>query len=156
MLGGRAESMAQRVSNVSLPAVVNIASFSLKVSMTSPGSTVPLKIFREGGSIELTPTLTELKEKPLESGAARRDAHGPRFGLTVESLNPAILRALGLPANTKGVAVSDVALGSIAEEAGLQMGDIIQEVNRKAVANMAEYDHAECGYHGDVPDQQEG
>jgi S1-C subfamily serine protease len=70
---------------------------------------------------------------------ALRDSHGPRFGLTVSELTPAILRMLGLPADTPGVVVSHVQAGSVAEEAGLRMGDVIQEVNRKAVANIVEY-----------------
>jgi serine protease Do len=78
------------------------------------------------------------------AGAAR-DSHGPRFGLTVSELTPSILRALGLPSGTQGVVVSDVESGSIAEEAGLRMGDIIQEVNRKPVANIREYAKAMQG-----------
>ena len=68
-----------------------------------------------------------------------RDSHGPRFGLTVTELTPAILRTLGLPVGTHGVVVSDVQRRSVAEEAGLRVGDVVQEVNRKAVSNMPEY-----------------
>ena len=58
------------------------------------------------------------------------------------ALTPAILRTLGLPAGTRGVVVSDIQPESVAEEAGLQTGDVIQEVNRRPVANMAEYEKA--------------
>jgi serine protease Do len=61
------------------------------------------------------------------------DSHGPRFGLTVTELTTA---------GTHGVVVSDVQRGSVAEEAGIRIGDVIQEVNRKAVANMADYEKA--------------
>jgi serine protease Do len=117
-------------------------SLSLKVSMTPPGTNVRLRIFRDGRSMELTATLAELEEKAVAADTARRDSHGPRFGVTVTALTPAILRTLGLPAGTQGVVVSDVQPGSVAEEAALQTGDVIQEVNRKAVANMAEYEKA--------------
>jgi len=70
------------------------------------------------------------------------DGIGPRFGLTVSSLTPAILQALGLPADTPGVVVSDVNAGSVAEAGGLRIGDVIQEVSGKGVANLAEYEDA--------------
>lgn len=118
---------------------------SLKISMTPPGTTVRLTVFRDGKSIELTPTLIELEERPVAADGAPADSHGPRFGLTVNELTPSILRALGLPLTTPGVVVANVQPGSIAEEAGLRMGDVIQEVNRKPVANMTEYAKAMHG-----------
>jgi S1-C subfamily serine protease len=60
------------------------------------------------------------------------DGIGPRFGLTVSSL----------PEDTPGVVVSDVKSGSVAEAGGLRVGDIIQEVNGKAVTNLADYEYA--------------
>jgi len=74
-----------------------------------------------------------------------RNSHGPRFGITVSELTPAILHTLGLPEDTDGVVVSEVQPRSLAEEAGVRVGDVIQEVNRKTVANMAEYQKAMQG-----------
>ena len=70
------------------------------------------------------------------------DGIGPRFGLTVSSLTPAILQSLGLPADTSGVVVSDVTSGSVAEAGGLRIGDVIQEVSGKGVANLGDYEYA--------------
>jgi serine protease Do len=118
-------------------------SLSLKISMTAPGTLVRMKIFRDGRERELTATLTELQEKAVGAAApARRDATGPRFGLTVEPLTARILRELGLPPDTQGVIVSDVESGSVAEEAGLRRGDIIQEVNRTRVTSVREFHNA--------------
>src|SRR5262245_50096433 len=69
------------------------------------------------------------------SGAAQaraNDNSGPRFGLTVSSL----------PEDTPGVVVSDVRSRSVAEAGGLRIGDIIQEVNGKAVITLADYEYA--------------
>jgi serine protease Do len=74
-----------------------------------------------------------------ESHGAMRDSHGPRFGITVLALTPSILRTLGLPEDTQGVVISEVEPGSVAEQAGLRMGDVIQEVNSHPVANVREY-----------------
>ena len=74
-----------------------------------------------------------------ESHAGMRDSHGPRFGITVAALTPSILRTLGLPEDTQGVVISEVESGSLAEQAGLRKGDVIQEVNSHPVANVREY-----------------
>jgi serine protease Do len=123
-------------------AVEDSRSLSLKVSMTPPGSIVRLKVFREGRFVELKAKLEELQEKAAVSGRTGLDTHGPRFGLTVSPLTASILRSLGLPPDTKGVVVSDVRPGSIAEDAGLRTGDVIQEVNRQRVTSLAEYEKA--------------
>jgi serine protease Do len=43
-----------------------------------------------------------------------------------------------LPANVKGVVVTDVDPGSPSAEAGLRPGDVIQEINRKPVRTAEE------------------
>jgi serine protease Do len=70
------------------------------------------------------------------------DGRGPRFGLTVTSLTPGTLQELGLPPDTPGVVVSNVSRPSVAEEAGLRKGDVIQEVNGNRVANIVKYEEA--------------
>lgn len=87
-------------------------------------------------------TLVELDAKAVAADDALRDLHGPRFGITVTSLTPATLPTLGLPAGTPGVVVAEVQQASVAAQAGLRIGDVIQRVNRKPVANMAEYKKA--------------
>jgi S1-C subfamily serine protease len=57
---------------------------------------------------------------------------GPRFGITVSSLS----------ADTAGVMVSDVKVGSVGEAGGIRIGDIIQEVSGEPIANIAEYENA--------------
>jgi serine protease Do len=51
--------------------------------------------------------------------------HYARIGIALDSLTPALARALGVDESTKGVAVGHVVPGSPAEKAGLQQGDII-------------------------------
>ena len=57
----------------------------------------------------------------------------------VQELTPDLARQLGLPPGTTGVVVSDVQPRTAVVEAGLRPGDVIQEVNCKAVTNMAEF-----------------
>jgi serine protease Do len=116
---------------------------SVRVSETPPGSTVHLKIFRNGQTKDVAVTLGELSEK----AEATPGEHGPvgLDGVQVENLTPALAGQLGLPTKTTGVVVSSVDPSSPAAAVDLEKGDVIQEVNRKPVRNVAEYQGALAG-----------
>ena len=54
-------------------------------------------------------------------------------------LTPEIAQHLDLPKDAKGVVIADIEDGSPAAEAALQAGDVIQEVNRKPVHTMSDF-----------------
>ena len=60
------------------------------------------------------------------------------LGLAVEAITPTIAQYLGLP-DTDGVIVTAVEPGSFAERAGIMKGDVIRELNRKKIKNLAEF-----------------
>jgi len=62
--------------------------------------------------------------------------------LSVETLTPQLARQLELPADVSGVVVTGVQDGSRADHAGLRRGDVIQQVNRRPVNNVAEFERA--------------
>jgi serine protease Do len=49
---------------------------------------------------------------------------------------------LNIPAKTTGVVITSVEPGGPSEAAGLQRGDVIQEVNREAVKTLEDYHKA--------------
>ena len=113
----------------------------LKVATMSPGAQLRLKLFRNGSERDVPVTLGEAPAQKAASveGHARG---GTLEGLTVDELTAQIARQIGVLITTHGVIVSDVEPGSLAADAGLQRGDVIQEVNRKAVKNVAEFEAA--------------
>ena len=60
-------------------------------------------------------------------------------GLTVEALSTDNRKQFGIPEDAKGVVVSKVESGSAVEAAGIQAGDLLQEVSRSTVKNIDEY-----------------
>lgn len=60
------------------------------------------------------------------------------IGVQVQTVNPIMETALGLPQNW-GVIVADVAPGGPAEKAGLQIGDVILRVDGKPVENVRQF-----------------
>ena len=97
------------------------------------GKPAKVMVFREGKSLELNVTLASADTAPK----ARRESVGGNAPVQSE--------ALGLivdDVNGEGVVVVDLVRGSIAAEAGVKRGDVIVSVNRKRVANSAEYRRA--------------
>jgi serine protease Do len=102
---------------------------------------VRLKVFRNGQEREVSVTLGELPSKPSGSnqGSEQKSALD---GVSVDELTPPVARQLGLPASTRGVVVVDVESESAADDAGLQRGDVIQEVNHKPITNVSDFERA--------------
>jgi hypothetical protein len=67
-----------------------------------------------------------------------RAQDGIALGITVQNLTPEITQGLGLKKET-GVVVTQVEPGSPASDAGIQMGDVIREVDRKPVKDVEDF-----------------
>jgi serine protease Do len=62
--------------------------------------------------------------------------------MRVQSLSEALMGQLNIPAKTVGVVITSVEAGGQAEAAGLQRGDVIQEVNHEAIKTFEDYQKA--------------
>jgi serine protease Do len=101
----------------------------------TPGTHVQLGILRNGSSQTVTITLGEYNksaEQVASNGTAGEGSNGGKLGLGMADLTPDVRQQLNLPDSVKGAAIQSVRPGSPAEEAGLQPGDVIVEVNRHA------------------------
>jgi len=119
---------------------------SVRISQIAPGTAVHLKISRNGQMLDLTATLGELSETAVAAASGEPGAAALQ-GIQVQNLTPAIAQELGISGASHGVVIASVDPSSAAAAAGLQRGDVIQEVNRKPVHTVAEYDHALAGIH---------
>ncbi len=80
-----------------------------------------------------------------EKGAAGQPVEGAGAalkGVQVQNLTPDMELQLGLPSSTAGVVVTQVDPSSAAAAAGIQHGDVIQEVDRKPVRDVEQYQQA--------------
>ena len=103
------------------------------VARISPGKSVTVKMVREGKQLSLPIAIGELKDNEIAAAAQESD-----FGLTVQPLTPDLAQSLGLD-RPEGMVVSAVTPGGAADEAGLRAGDVITQINRRPVKNMADY-----------------
>jgi serine protease Do len=109
------------------------------IAGTKPGTTVSLKVVREGRPESLKATLAELPSKKGEELSTSNDGGGHgKFGMTVQPLTPELVEQFELPRATRGLIITDVDPDGAAAETGLQPGDVIQKVNGRDVASTAE------------------
>jgi S1-C subfamily serine protease len=62
--------------------------------------------------------------------------------MELTDLDLTLTKRLGLPQSAQGAVVIEVLPGSPAEMAGLQSGDVIQEVNRQPVNSTKDFERA--------------
>ena len=112
------------------------------VAEAAPGKAVTIGLLRNGQRIEKKVTLAE---RPREGGGhtARGERPGgashEKLGLAVQDLTPEIARQLGLQ-NETGAMVAEVVPGGPADDAGLESGDLIQEVNQVPVRSARDFE----------------
>ena len=109
----------------------------LLVAETAVGKTVPVKVLRDKREMTLRVTTGELnEEKTVVSKAATNG-----LGLTVQEVTPEIARNLGLK-QSRGVVITSVDPEGAAADAGLAVGDVILEIDRKPIASVADFQQA--------------
>ena len=120
-----------------------------KIAGTLPGSVVKLTVNREGASQELTATLDEYdtetasaNPKPAEGDDAARPTDSGRLGVSLVPVTPQLSKQYGSGTEKQGLVVMEVDESGAAADAGIAVGDIILEVNRKPVASVDEIESA--------------
>ena len=112
------------------------------VARISVGKVVKVDVLRDRKTISVNATVTEQPKEMAqteEESVQGEGKGGALAGVEVRALTPEILRQLGLPAGSAGVVVAGVPPASPAENAGLQPGDVITEINRQRVAGLADF-----------------
>ncbi|MSO55683.1 MAG: Do family serine endopeptidase [Acidobacteria bacterium] len=111
-----------------------------QVIATAPGTTVPVKLVREGQERTLSVKVEELNleaETSQPSADAGPSDAGAGFGITINNITPDVARRMELPAGTRGAVVTDVDQDSPAART-LRAGDVILQINRQQVTNAGE------------------
>ncbi len=104
------------------------------VAAVPVGKTVEVKVLREGKPITFKVQVAELDEKQMAGTSSDRE----RIGLVVREMTPELARRYRMDYEP-GILVVEVLEGGPAEEAGIQEGDVIKEVNRKVVRDLKTY-----------------
>jgi len=112
-----------------------------RVAEAGPGSSADVVILRDGSEKHLT---VKLDEATASKSARMRDSEPETsddktaLGIAVAPLTPELAERARASKNTHGLLVQDVDPDGRAAAAGIQAGDIIQEVNRQPVKSVDE------------------
>ncbi len=105
-----------------------------EIAAMAPGTTVTLTIWRNGSQQQVRATLSELTPGSAQSTQQQGGGQAnPKLGFSVVPLTPQLAGQIGVPRNTQGVAVESVDPSGPAAQAGIQAGDVIEQVNRQPV-----------------------
>ena len=130
--------------------VTDAGQLQMTVGQKRPGDTIHLQVVRDSKPASIPVTLEALGgAKGTETAGSE---HGKaRWGLSLGDLTPDVRNELQAPASVHGAIVEEVQSGSPADNAGLQRGDVIMEVNRYTVKSASEVAQALSS----VPDGQD-
>lgn len=107
------------------------------VASTAPGKTVAVKLFRDGNDkvieVNLEKRVDDGEGGPTESGKA------DKLGLSVQNLTKDLATSLRIK-DGKGIVVTEVTPGGLADEAGIIRGDMILEINGTKMMTVNDYD----------------
>jgi len=123
-------------------AVESPTQFRNLVAQTPIGKTVRIKLLRGGTARDFEVAIAEQPKTFAQSSSPGDEgdeapSSGAFAGMDVRELTPELARRFNLPRGGKGgVIVARIAEGSPAGEAGLQVGDLITEINRKPIAGL--------------------
>ncbi len=110
--------------------VDKVATFRNQIAMTRPGTKVEFLILRDGKKKKIKATIGVMEADdqghPVSTGSL------PELGMKLQKLTPDLAAQFGYE-DANGVLVTAVDAGSIAEQAGIQRGNLIEEVNRRDV-----------------------
>jgi serine protease Do len=104
----------------------------------SVGDSARIKILRDGKEKTVTVKIAKRTEDKL-AARGRPKEEAEEFGIRVSDLKPEIMQQFNMDEKS-GVIVTQVESGSKGDDAGVQVGDIIKEINRKSVKNTGDYE----------------
>jgi len=117
-----------------------------EIASQSPGTEVTLTLQRNGNQQDVRVRLGELTPQTAraqeDQGGGAGNGERGKLGLTLAPLTPDLAAQVGVPRDLKGVVVESVDPDGPAAEAGVQAGDVIQEVNRQPVRSVADVRNA--------------
>lgn len=120
--------------------VDNVSDLRNRIAETQPDTDVSLRVLRDGQEKTLSMRIGS-QPKDLASGNRQRSRSGmgsgilDSMGLSLQDLSDDVARQFGYDKN-QGVLIASVEPGSVAEAAGLESGQIVEEINRSRVRSI--------------------
>ncbi|MGA8492876.1 MAG: Do family serine endopeptidase [Terriglobales bacterium] len=123
--------------------VSDAGELQVEVGQKSPGTTIKLAVVRDGKNTTIPVTLEAMGSRDKEGNEVGENEHGKmHWGLGLADMTPDLRQQLQAPSSLHGAVIEQVQPGSSADNAGLQRGDVIVQVDRHDVQSAADVQHA--------------
>lgn len=134
------------ITEVDGKAVKNVETLRNIIAQSKVGSRIQLQVIRDGKPNIFTVTITELPQDITQNVPGEPDEKSPAeenalAGFSVMNLTQEIAKQLDISKDEKGVVIVRVEPYSAAEDAGLKKGDVIQEINKKSIKNIQDFNY---------------
>jgi serine protease Do len=117
--------------------VTSSRELSRKIAALGVGKRTALTLLRDGKKKTVYVETTKREDQELQ--ARQEPESGDKLGLSVRTLESEFASRFGYGEDEKGVLVTGVESGSKADEAGIQQGDLIKEINRQQIASVSQF-----------------
>jgi len=119
--------------------VKNVGELVKEIQKKKVGQKVKLSLIRDGKSLTVEVTTTAMPDK----AELEKEKEGEeKIGARLQELTPQLASRYRITGVKHGVVVIAVEDGSLADEMGLQEGDVILEVNRKKIESLKDFEKA--------------
>ncbi len=126
--------------------VSDAGQLQVEVGQKRPEATIKLHVLRDGKGVDIPVTLEAMGSRDKEGNESSDADHGkPRWGVGLTDMTPELREQLQAPREIHGAVIERVQPGSSADNAGLQRGDVIVQVNRHDVESAADVQQALAG-----------
>jgi serine protease Do len=128
------------ISEINGQKITDGSALQVAVSQMTPGTNISLGILRDGKPMALNLTVGQFqKNADVADNDDSPSSQKGKLGLAVSDLTPDLRQQINAPDQLSGVVVQNVRPASPAEDAGLQPGDVIVEVNRQATTSASQF-----------------
>ena len=109
------------------------------IGSKKPNDKVKITVIRDGKEKTIEVTLGEFPTELLSNNTSKENKIED-LGLSVTNLDKSLRNELRLSDSDYGVVIREVIRGSVAENAGLQRGDLIMRVNRARINSVEDFE----------------
>ncbi|HSB05313.1 MAG TPA: Do family serine endopeptidase [Thermodesulfobacteriota bacterium] len=129
------------IKSVDDKAVKNVNELVKEIQRKKVSQKIKLSVLRNAKEMTVEVITTAMPDKPETPKEKEKEAE-EKLGARIQELTPQLASRYRISGVKYGVVVVGIEDGSLADEMGLQEGDVILEMNRKKIESLKDYEKA--------------